>query len=39
MLASVKVFSHFNALTLFLQSLEVTGIVHACFGVIPIGLH
>ena len=41
MLALVKVFSHFkfNALAPFLHSHEVTGIVNAYFGVIPIGIH
>ena len=41
MLALVKVFSHFkfNALAPFFHSHEVTGIVNAGFGVIPIGIH
>ena len=39
MSARVKVFNHFNALTLFLHSHEVTGIAHASLGMMPVGIH
>ena len=38
-LARENVFSRFNALALLLHSHEVTGIVHACVGVILFGNH
>ena len=39
MLARVKVFNHYSALTLFVHSHEVTGIVHASLGMMPVGIH